>query len=174
MPFATGATFAEYTILRLLGAGGMGEVYLAQHPRLPRRDALKTLGNEVSANDDYRKRFIREADLAAELWHPKIVRVNDRGEFNGRLWISMDFVDGTDGASTRSPVAGLMSRKISLASSGRCAVCQDCKAIASLLSRLEWLKKIRGKSSPHPGQAGSTDACEARRTVLRQLTNSTA
>ncbi len=100
MPLATGTTFAGYTILRLLGSGGMGEVYLAQHPRLPRRDALKILGNEVSADDDdYRKRFVREADLAAALWHPNIVRVNDRGEFNGQLWISMDFVDGTDAAS---------------------------------------------------------------------------
>jgi serine/threonine protein kinase, bacterial len=99
MPLASGATFAGYTILRLLGSGGMGEVYLAQHPRLPRREALKILGNDVSADDDYRKRFLREADLAAALWHPNIVRVNDRGEFNGQLWISMDFVDGTDATS---------------------------------------------------------------------------
>jgi len=99
MPLASGATFAGYAILRLLGSGGMGEVYLAQHPRLPRREALKILGNQVSADDDYRRRFIREADLAAALWHPNIVRVNDRGEFNGQLWISMDFVDGTDAAS---------------------------------------------------------------------------
>ena len=77
----------------------MGEVYLAQHPRLPRRDALKILGTDVSADDDYRQRFIREADLAAELWHPNIVQVHDRGEFNGQLWISMDFVGGTDAAS---------------------------------------------------------------------------
>jgi serine/threonine-protein kinase len=99
MPLVGGATFAGYTILRLLGSGGMGEVYLAQHPRLPRRDALKILGNDVSADDDYRQRFIREADLAATLWHPNIVRVNDRGEFDGQLWIAMDFVDGADAAS---------------------------------------------------------------------------
>jgi serine/threonine protein kinase, bacterial len=99
MPLASGSIFAGYTILRLVGSGGMGEVYLAQHPRLPRRDALKILGNEVSADDDYRQRFIREADLAGALWHPNIVRVNDRGEFNGQLWISMDFIDGTDAAS---------------------------------------------------------------------------
>ncbi|EUA00881.1 serine/threonine-kinase pknF domain protein [Mycobacterium kansasii 732] len=77
----------------------MGEVYLAQHPRLPRREALKILGIEVSADADYRRRFIREADVASALWHPNIVRVNDRGEFAGKLWISMDFVDGTDAAS---------------------------------------------------------------------------
>ena len=53
----------------------------------------------MSADDDYRQRFIREADLAATLWHPNVVQVHDRGEFNGQLWIAMDFVDGTDAAS---------------------------------------------------------------------------
>ncbi|WP_216638124.1 serine/threonine-protein kinase [Mycobacterium sp. 1423905.2] len=97
--FKAGEVFAGYTIIRLLGSGGMGEVYLAEHPRLPRREALKVLGTELSADDAYRCRFIKEADLAAGLWHPNIVRVNDRGEFHGQLWISMDFVDGTDAAS---------------------------------------------------------------------------
>src|SRR4051794_13436413 len=96
MPLADGATFAGYTIVRLLGAGGMGEVYLAQHRRLPRRDALKVLPAMVSADDEYRERFHREADIAATLWHPHIVGVHDRGEVDGQLWISMDYVDGTD------------------------------------------------------------------------------
>ena len=99
MPLGPGERFAGYTVVRLLGAGGMGEVYLAEHPRLPRQDALKILGTDVSAGEEYRQRFIREADLAATLWHPNIVRVNDRGEFDRQLWISMDFVDGTDAAS---------------------------------------------------------------------------
>jgi serine/threonine-protein kinase len=98
MPLADGATFAGYTILRMLGSGGMGEVYLAQHPRLPRRDALKVLPASVSADDEYRQRFNREADIAATLWHPHIVGVHDRGEFEGQIWISMDYVDGTDAA----------------------------------------------------------------------------
>jgi serine/threonine protein kinase, bacterial len=96
MPLTSGQTFAGYTILRLLGSGGMGEVYLAQHPRLPRRDALKLLPREWSADADYRARFNREADLASTLWHPHIVGVHDRGEEDGQLWISMDFVDGLD------------------------------------------------------------------------------
>jgi len=91
-----GTTFAGYAILRRLGSGGMAEVYLAQHPRLPRRDALKVMSEEITANTDFRERFLREADLAATLWHPHIVGVHDRGEFEGRLWISMDYVDGTD------------------------------------------------------------------------------
>jgi serine/threonine protein kinase, bacterial len=98
MPLTNGETFAGFRIVRLLGSGGMGEVYLAQHPRLPRRDALKILPAEVSADPEYRARFNREADLASSLWHPHIVSVHDRGEYNGQLWISMDFVDGDDAA----------------------------------------------------------------------------
>ena len=52
----------------------MGKVYLADHPRLPRQDALKILRTDVSADEDYCQRFIKEADLAARLWHPNIVR----------------------------------------------------------------------------------------------------
>ena len=96
MPFANGEVFAGYVIQRLLGTGGSGEVYLAQHPRLPRQDALKVLSLDSTADDEFRARFNREAELAATLWHPHIVGVLDRGEFDGRLWISMDYVDGTD------------------------------------------------------------------------------
>ncbi|BBX61245.1 hypothetical protein MSAS_04190 [Mycobacterium saskatchewanense] len=95
---ANGAPFAGYTILRQLGAGGMAEVYLALHPRLPRRDVIKVLAEAVTADREFRERFNREADLAATLWHPHIVGVHDRGEFNGQLWISMDYVEGTDAA----------------------------------------------------------------------------
>ncbi|MGE2816182.1 serine/threonine-protein kinase [Mycobacterium heidelbergense] len=96
MPLVSGATFAGYTILRLLGSGGMGEVYLARHPRLPRSDALKILPTDVSADREFRDRFNREADVAATLWHPHIVGVHDRGEFDDQLWIAMDYVEGTD------------------------------------------------------------------------------
>ena len=96
MPLANGEMFAGYRILRTLGLGGMGEVYLAEHPRLPRHDALKILPAEMSADHEFRERFNREAELAATLYHPHIVGVHDRGEFNGQLWISMDYIDGPD------------------------------------------------------------------------------
>jgi serine/threonine protein kinase, bacterial len=96
MSVPVGTTIAGYTILRLVGSGGMAEVYLAQHPRLPRRDALKVLSEAITADRGFRERFQREADLAGALWHPNIVAVHDRGEFDGHLWIAMDYVDGTD------------------------------------------------------------------------------
>jgi serine/threonine protein kinase, bacterial len=93
---AEGTDFAGYTIVRCLGSGGMGEVYVARHPRLPRQDALKVLRPEMSSNQEFRERFLREADLTAALSHPNIVGVYDRGEYEGQLWISMEYVDGTD------------------------------------------------------------------------------
>jgi serine/threonine protein kinase len=76
----------------------MGEVYLAEHPRLSRLDAIKVLSDALSSNKDFAERFQKEAELTAGLWHPHIVGVHDRGEADGHLWISMDFVDGIDAA----------------------------------------------------------------------------
>ncbi|MGW5574343.1 serine/threonine-protein kinase [Nocardia thailandica] len=94
-----GTIFAGYRIERVLGSGGMGTVYVAAHPRLPRRDALKVLSAEYGADPEFRARFIREAELAARLDHPEIVGVYDRGVTDGRLWIAMRFVDGPDAAT---------------------------------------------------------------------------
>ncbi|QUR69119.1 serine/threonine-protein kinase PknH/PknJ [Mycobacterium spongiae] len=92
-----GEVLAGYRIDRTLGVGGMGAVYLAAHPSLPRRDALKVLSAELSHDPDFRTRFLREADVASSLDHPNIVGVYDRGQTeDGQLWISMQFVDGTD------------------------------------------------------------------------------
>lgn len=91
-----GAVFAGYAVVRFVGSGPMGGVYLAQHPKLPRRDALKILSAAASADRDYRDWFNRAADAASTLIHPNIVRVHDHGEFDGRLWIATDYIDGTD------------------------------------------------------------------------------
>jgi hypothetical protein len=96
MSLEIGQVFAGYTIVRVLGAGGMGQVYLAAHPRLPREDALKVLPADLTDDPEFRSRFIREADLAAGLSHPHIVAIHDRGEEDGQFWISMDYVAGTD------------------------------------------------------------------------------
>ncbi|MFC9440635.1 serine/threonine-protein kinase [Nocardia sp. NPDC057030] len=95
----TGEIFAGYTIERLLGRGGMGSVYLARHPRLPRLTAMKLLNPEVFHDKQIRTRFEREADLVARLDHPNIVTVYDRGLEHEQLWISMQYIDGTDAAA---------------------------------------------------------------------------
>ncbi len=98
MPLANGETFAGYTILRLLGSGEMGEVYLAQHPRLPHWNALKVLSATLTEDREFRDRFMRETPTATTLYHPHIVEVQHRGESDGRLWITMDYVNGTNAA----------------------------------------------------------------------------
>ncbi|WP_405485500.1 serine/threonine protein kinase [Nocardia sp. NBC_00511] len=95
---SNGDVFAEYVIERQLGRGGMGSVYLAKHPRLPRMTALKLLNREMVFDKEIRARFEREADLVAQLDHHNIVTVYDRGLADGQLWISMQFVDGVDAA----------------------------------------------------------------------------
>jgi hypothetical protein len=93
----SGDMLGGYRVARLLGAGGMGAVYLASHPSLPRFVALKVLSADLSRDPDFRARFQREADVAASLDHPNIVAVYDRGQTpDGQLWIAMQFVDGTD------------------------------------------------------------------------------
>ncbi|MTE12817.1 protein kinase domain-containing protein [Nocardia aurantiaca] len=96
---SNGDVFAGYVIERQLGRGGMGSVYLAKHPRLPRMTALKLLNREMVFDKEVRARFEREADLVAQLDHHNIVTVYDRGLEDGQLWISMQYIDGIDAAS---------------------------------------------------------------------------
>jgi serine/threonine-protein kinase len=98
MPLASGTTAAGFNIVRLLGSGESIELYLAEHPRLPRHQLLYLIPAEVSADLDYRERFTQESDLAAALWHPHIVSLIDRGEFEDQLWVSTDYFDGDDAA----------------------------------------------------------------------------
>ncbi|MCV2489931.1 serine/threonine protein kinase [Geodermatophilus sp. YIM 151500] len=94
-------------MIRQLGSGGMGAVYLVRHPRLPRSDALKLLRPELVADPDFAERFLREADLAARLSHRNIVPVLDRGEDDGRLWLTMQYVDGVDAERALTMSGGL-------------------------------------------------------------------
>jgi len=93
-----GEVFAGFVIERELGAGGMGVVYLARHPRLPRRVALKLLRTDLGSDPSFVARFQREADTVARLDHPNIVAIDDSGAQDGMLWISMRFIDGDTAA----------------------------------------------------------------------------
>ncbi len=93
---ASGSTFAGHLIDEEIGRGGMGVVYRARHLALDRIRALKVLAPELSADEDYVKRFRRESRLAASVEHPNLVTVHHAGEESGRLFMSMQFIDGVD------------------------------------------------------------------------------
>jgi serine/threonine protein kinase len=88
--------FAGYRIEGMLGQGGMGVVYRAEHPRLGAPVALKVMGPELAADEVFRERFVREARAAARLTHPNIVPIYDAGEWKGDLYLAMRFIDGQD------------------------------------------------------------------------------
>jgi eukaryotic-like serine/threonine-protein kinase len=93
-PAAAPRRFGEYHIVREIGRGGMGIVYLAMQPSLHRQVALKALPQELAPDEQARARFAREARLAARLTHPNIVPIHGVGVTDGTPWIAMHLVDG--------------------------------------------------------------------------------
>ena len=89
-----GTKLGRYEIRSKLGAGGMGEVYLAEDSQLRRRVALKILPGDLASNQDRMRRFIQEAQAAAALNHPNIATIHEIGESDGVNFISMEFIDG--------------------------------------------------------------------------------
>jgi len=89
-----GAIISHYRILRKLGAGGMGEVYLAQDTKLDRRVAIKLLPAESGADDQANRRLIREARAAARLDHPNICAIHEVGDEDGAAFIVMQYIEG--------------------------------------------------------------------------------
>src|SRR4051794_23346549 len=93
---ATGTTIAGYRIDGIVGTGGMGVVYEATQLSLGRTVALKVLGSHLSADDDFARRFRREAMLQAALEHPSIVTVYEAGDADDGLYLAMRLVRGTN------------------------------------------------------------------------------
>src|ERR1700682_1959274 len=89
-----GASLSHYRIVSQLGAGGMGEVYLAQDTRLDRKVALKILPADLAANHDRMRRFTQEAKAAAALNHPNIATIHEIGESDSVNFIAMEFING--------------------------------------------------------------------------------
>jgi eukaryotic-like serine/threonine-protein kinase len=94
MTIAAGTHLGRYEIRSKIGAGGMGEVYLAEDTRLHRKVALKILPTELAANKDRMRRFEQEAQAAAALNHPNIAHIYEIGEGGGVNFMAMEFVDG--------------------------------------------------------------------------------
>jgi serine/threonine protein kinase/dienelactone hydrolase len=89
-----GTVINHYRIIEKIGAGGMGEVYLAEDTSLNRKVALKFLSSHLCQDADCRERFKREAQAAAKLNHPNIVTIHEVSEFNGRPFFAMEHVAG--------------------------------------------------------------------------------
>ena len=96
MELTNGSSIAGYTIVRQLGSGRTGSVYLADDPQLSRQVALKVLNADISADADFRAQFGRDIDVAVTLDHPNIAAILGHGEADGHLWIASEFVDGID------------------------------------------------------------------------------
>ena len=94
MPLPPNTKLAHYAVISKLGAGGMGEVYLAQDTKLDRKVAIKFLNEEFSKDSDKLKRFIQEAKAASALNHPHILTVHDIGEVDGKNYIATELIDG--------------------------------------------------------------------------------
>jgi serine/threonine protein kinase len=90
----SGTRLGRYEIRSLLGVGGMGEVYLAQDRELDRKVAIKFLPESLVADEQARKRLVREAQAAAKLDHPNICAIHEVGEEDGRSFIVMQYVEG--------------------------------------------------------------------------------
>src|SRR5438067_12878527 len=94
MALIAGTTLGRYEVRSKLGAGGMGEVYLAEDIRLHRRVALKILPADLASSKDRMRRFEQEAKAAAALNHPNIAHIYEIGEHDGTNFIAMEHIDG--------------------------------------------------------------------------------
>jgi len=119
MPLSAGARLGPYDILGAIGAGGMGEVYRARDPRLNRDVAIKILPDVGAGDPDRRERFAREARAVAALNHPNIVTIHSVEEADGRIFLTMEIVEGRSLADLlvkgALPLDGLLKVAIAVA-----------------------------------------------------------
>src|SRR3989442_5591848 len=94
MTIAAGTKLGRYEIRAKIGAGGMGEVYLAQDTKLDRKVALKILPADVAAHPDRMRRVVQEAKAASALNHPNIITIHEIDENDSINFIATEFIDG--------------------------------------------------------------------------------
>lgn len=95
-PDLTGTVLGRYRLLRRLGAGGMGSVYLAQHELIDRQVALKVLHPSLAGKPESRKRFLREARAASKVKHPAVVEIYDVAFHGEHVFFVMELLPGRD------------------------------------------------------------------------------
>src|SRR5262249_279665 len=123
----------KYKVQRLLGQGGFGAVYLVRNEEVDWLLALKLLHPDISGSELFRKRFVREMNLAHDLIHENSVPVRDAGVADGRLFYTMDFVEGRTMAEV-------------IASEGRI---EPARAVGWILALLKFLEFLHGKGYLH-------------------------
>jgi serine/threonine-protein kinase len=94
--FGVGSRLLDYRLEDVLGRGGMSVVYLAEDLCLHRKVAIKLLAPELAKDERFRERFVRESELAASIDHANVIPIYEAGEVDGRLYIAMRYVAGTD------------------------------------------------------------------------------
>ena len=128
-----GTTFGKYTISRMLGMGGMGEVYEAHDAEKGRTVALKILADEYSHDENFRTRFQRESRAAAILAEPHVIPIHDWGEIDGHLYIDMRLVAGQ--TLTELLAAGPLAPARAVDIIGQVAAALDAAHAAGLVHR---------------------------------------
>jgi len=114
--FESGAQLSHYRLIRQIGAGGMGEVYLAEDAKLERKVAIKFLPGEMAADPDRLRRFIQEARAAAALNHPNIAQIYEIDKDGEENFIVMEFIEGTSLESRIGGVSLSISESVRIAS----------------------------------------------------------
>ena len=165
MDTRVGTTFGKYTLARLIGRGGMGEVYEAYDTEKERTIALKILADEYTHDGSFRTRFQRESHAAAVLQEPHVIPIHDWGEIDGHLYIASGATDqvlrynGSTGAFTNAFVpagsGGLDTpRGITFGPDGSLYV--SSFATHSILRYQGPSGASPGAPPPAPGQPGAT------------------
>jgi len=108
----TNTEFGDYHIIRRIGSGAMADVYLAEQRSLGRRVAIKILKSELTSDETYVKRFLREAKAAARLVHPNIVHIYEVGERDNLRYIAQEYVQGNNLAQYLQQHGAMTSKQV--------------------------------------------------------------